>query len=122
MISLAVLAALAVLDLGARAAAAYVPAGDVTSATVAVESFDDAQDQQDGEPVVPVLSVFVEGGGGMSSPPSGGATSAAPPVGNLIGVSLVDDIATSFLRERAMRIPTSYFIDSLLDPPRVRLI
>jgi hypothetical protein len=123
LVTVGVLTALAVLDLGPRASAAYLSMASKPSAGLGAEAAADVPDSPPEPKAEPVrherfglVTGHVPGGGATSSNSvSSGPTSPAadlpprePPAGGL----------TVYFRQSEVLLDLSAFVDSILDPPR----
>lgn len=118
------LTALAVLDVGPRAAAAYLSAGDAAvSAGYGLDGTDDtnpadppnANRERDG---APALTAHPGGIGGTASHGCGSAPCPVPVVGYLPPGRLPESELVVYFRESPASPWPFLLIDSLLDPPR----
>ena len=110
--------AMAVLDFGPRANAAYLSIGvRQESAGCSTDATNPARESN----LVkrpPVPSAQLQGSGGMSSPVSGPSSGSTAAVAYLPPVLPPVDGLVVYFREPDAALRLSAFIDSLLDPPR----
>jgi hypothetical protein len=121
--ALGTLIALAIFDLGPRAAAAFqtMSAKPASVGLSAADDFNsqpnpDSDRERDG---LPTPGVQLQGGGGTMTPSGSGPYSGSVPVaGDLSRTELPSDGLVVYYREPPASLDLSAFIDSILDPPR----
>lgn len=119
-ITIAVVIATAVMDLGPRASAAYVSMADI-SAGCGTGSSTDSGNYSPDRPLLdrePPVAAHLQGGSGMSAPSSSSSSGSVPVAGDLARTELPVDGLVVYFREPAAAIHLTAFIDSILDPPR----
>jgi hypothetical protein len=119
--ALGLMIASAIFNLGPCANAAYLTTADSmrsASSAASANTRDQSRDLQESHKRRPIMIEDLQSSGGCSSPSSGSASGSSPANGLLSPLDLPTSCLVVYYREASIRLDFSWFIDSLLDPPR----